>query len=232
MAAPHVSGACALLWTRSPELTYHQVIDRVIHGVDQLPGLAGTCISQGRLNLATLLGSQPILQSEPTTTWIDDTIPSGGVTNADGDTWVSEAWNWVTNNPTPFSGAVAHQSDLVSGLHEHHFEYADETLRVDPGDTLFAYVYLDPDNPPREIMLEWCDRCPEHRAFWGENLITWGNYGTSNRQDMGPLPPAGQWVRLEVPASLVGLEGATLRGLRFMLVDGRATWDAAGRNAN
>ena len=48
---------------------------------------------------------------------------------------------------------------------------------------------------------------------------------------MGALPPTGQWVRLEVPASLVGLEGRTLNGMAFSLVNGRATWDHAGKYA-
>jgi len=68
-----------------------------------------------------------------------------------------------------------------------------------------------------------------HRAFWGENLIQWGEYGTSDRLDMGALPPTGQWVQLSVPASALQLEGAVLQGMCFMLYDGRATWDSAGR---
>jgi hypothetical protein len=46
---------------------------------------------------------------------------------------------------------------------------------------------------------------------------------------MGPLPAAGQWVQLRVPASAVGLEGSTISGMAFTLYGGRATWDAAGR---
>ena len=45
---------------------------------------------------------------------------------------------------------------------------------------------------------------------------------------MGPLPATGQWVRLEVPASAVGLEGAAISGMAFTLFDGRATWDTTG----
>jgi hypothetical protein len=45
---------------------------------------------------------------------------------------------------------------------------------------------------------------------------------------MGPLPPAGRWIRLEVPAGLVGLDGRTVRGMAFTLFDGRATWGPAG----
>ena len=48
---------------------------------------------------------------------------------------------------------------------------------------------------------------------------------------MGALPAAGQWVRLAVPAALVGLEGRTLNGMAFTLYDGRATWDRAGKSA-
>ncbi|MBI4661521.1 MAG: Ig-like domain-containing protein [Verrucomicrobia bacterium] len=48
---------------------------------------------------------------------------------------------------------------------------------------------------------------------------------------MGALPPLGQWVRLEVRASQLNLEGAKLNGMSFMLVDGRATWDYCGRMA-
>src|SRR5215475_4962701 len=46
---------------------------------------------------------------------------------------------------------------------------------------------------------------------------------------MGPLPAAGGWVRLEVPASAVGLEGKTLNGMAFTLYGGRANWDKAGK---
>jgi subtilisin family serine protease len=230
MAAPHVAGACALVYAQYPNDTPHQIIKRVLSGVDQLPQLSGSCVTGGRLNLANALTVQPFPESTPSTVWVDDGLPAGAVPGTDdGDSWSGEPWNWVTNNPAPFAGAAAHQSGIISGVHRHYFENATNTLEIFPGDILFGYVYLDPDNPPREVMLEWNDGCWEHRAFWGENLITWGTYGTSNRRDMGELPPTGQWVRLEVPAGLLGLEGATLKGMSFMLVDGRATWDYAGR---
>ena len=37
-------------------------------------------------------------------------------------------------------------------------------------------------------------------------------------------------MRLEVPASWVGLEGKTVDGMAFTLCDGRATWDKAGKD--
>jgi subtilisin family serine protease len=232
MAAPHVAGACALVWSKYPDLSMLQVIRRVLGGADPLPGLTNMCATGGRLNLGGAL--VPVASKTPPSVsiWMDDALPGGSVTNdPGGDSWTAEPWAWVTNNPVPYSGVAAHQSELVSGIHEHMFQDATETLEVFPGDTLFTYVYLDPANPPREVMIEWNDGCWEHRAFWGENLIQWGEYGTSDRLDMGALPPTGQWVRLEVSASALQLEGAVLKGMSFMLYDGRATWDYAGRSS-
>src|SRR5262249_39996980 len=112
-----------------------------------------------------------------------------------------------------------------------YFFSATQTLSVNVGDTLFAYVYLDPANPPTEIVLQWNDGSWEHRAYWGANQINWGTDGTVSRRFMGALPATGQWVRLEVPAAQVGLEGRTLNGMAFSLFGGRATWDRAGKAA-
>ncbi|MBZ5626105.1 MAG: hypothetical protein LAQ69_46580, partial [Acidobacteriia bacterium] len=96
--------------------------------------------------------------------WVEDAVPAGAATGG------SESWNWVGSNPTRYSGMLAHQSALLSGLHQHYFYNATATLPVVVGDTLFAYVYLDPANPPSEVMLEFYDGSWEHRAYWGANL--------------------------------------------------------------
>jgi hypothetical protein len=97
---------------------------------------------------------------------------------------------------------------------------------------LFAWVFLDPKNPPTEIMLSWHDGSSwEHRAYWGANTITYGRDGSPGRFRAGALPVGGKWIRLNVPASAVGLEGLAVSGLGFSLVGGRVTWDAAGRTA-
>jgi len=48
---------------------------------------------------------------------------------------------------------------------------------------------------------------------------------------MGVLPAPGQWARLEVPAQLVALEGASLEGMAFSLFGGRAAWDYAAKRS-
>jgi PKD repeat protein len=157
------------------------------------------------------------------TFWVDESIPAGGVAASDG----GDSWTWVSGNPV--SGQLYQQSNIVAGEHQHYFYGTTQTLAVNSGESLIAYVYLDPSNPPSEVMLQWNDGSWEHRAYWGANNIDYGADGTASRLYMGPLPAAGAWTRLQVAASQVGLSGATLNGMAFTLADGRAWWDAAGK---
>lgn len=166
------------------------------------------------------------VDSRAETIWFDDELPTGASPFGEG-----ESWTWVRTKPEPLTGRKAHQSALVAGLHQHFFQGAKAPLFVSMGDRLFAHVYLEPQRLPRQIMLQWHDGTWDHRAYWGENLIPFGTDGTVNRQFMGLLPPAGRWIRLEVPAALVGLEGRPVNGMAFTLWDGTATWDYAGKRS-
>ncbi|HYC70071.1 MAG TPA: glycoside hydrolase family 9 protein [Opitutaceae bacterium] len=161
----------------------------------------------------------------PSAHWVDDALPAGTSGSASG----GDSWNWVTSAPAPFAGTRAHQSATAAGLHEHAFNWASSTMAVQAGDVLYTYIYLDPANLPTEIMISWLSDNWEHRAYWGANSINYGRDGTNSRRRVGDLPAAGQWVRLEVPASQVGLEGHNVKGMSFALFGGRATWDATGR---
>jgi hypothetical protein len=173
-----------------------------------------------------LFGTATFNANSPVITWVDDAIPAGATTMSSG----GDAWTWVTANPAAQSGSKSHQSALASGLHEHAFVGASAPLVIGAGDTMFVYVYLDPANLPEEIMLNWNDGSSwEHRAFWGADKITYGTAGTPGHYRAGALPAAGQWVKLEVPASAVGLEGKSVYGMSFSAWGGRVTWDAAGR---
>ena len=169
---------------------------------------------------------QPPLPGE--TVWVEDSVPSGAIENG-----FHESWNWVSANPAPVGGNFAHQSNIFAGYHQHYFVGTTNPLSLNTGESLIVYAYLDPNNLPREIMLQWFEATGrwEHRAYWGTNDIDLGTDGTNNRRYMGALPPAGQWTRLEVPASLVGLEGMAVNGMAFTLFGGRVTWDRAGKSS-
>lgn len=169
-----------------------------------------------------LLIAPKVIQGQDTV-WINDALPAGASTGGD------ESWTWITNNPAPFSGTSAHQSGISTGSHQHYFYNATETLTINSGDKLFAYVYIDPNNVPNEVMFQWNDGDWNHRAYWGANNLEFGDDGGISRHYMGPLPATGQWVRLEVGAVQVGLEGRTLNGMAFSLYGGRVTFDAAGK---
>jgi len=62
-AAPYVTGALALMLARYPTETYQQIIARLLHGTDQVPALAGKCVTGGRLNLRKALS--PVIRLTP-----------------------------------------------------------------------------------------------------------------------------------------------------------------------
>jgi subtilisin family serine protease len=55
MAAPHVSGAVALLWSLNPTWTAAQVKARLLNQADKIPGLQGKVLGGNRLNVKHLL---------------------------------------------------------------------------------------------------------------------------------------------------------------------------------
>jgi len=155
--------------------------------------------------------------------WIDDEAPSGA--QLQGDT----PWEFTTADQGPVHRGSRATKRTAAGLSQHFFTNASPTLPVGEGDRLFAYVYLDPQNPPQTIMLQFNDGSWEHRAYWGENKIEWGAVNSPARFHAGNLPEPGTWTRLEISAEQVGLKpGAQLNGWAFTQFAGTVFWDRAG----
>jgi Protein of unknown function (DUF1553)/Protein of unknown function (DUF1549)/Planctomycete cytochrome C len=154
--------------------------------------------------------------------WIDDAAPAGASIQGDGE--------FVGKPDHPvFRGASSLRVE-ASGLKQKIIEAGGPKLKVGEGDAFFAYVFIDPLNPPKEIMLQWrIGGQWSRRAFWGENVIPWGQDGTPERTRFGDLPASGKWVRLDVAAKSIGIApGTVVDGWAFTLHDGVAYWDAAG----
>ncbi|KAJ4457547.1 hypothetical protein PAPYR_6902 [Paratrimastix pyriformis] len=90
-------------------------------------------------------------------------------------------------------------------------------------------IYLDPAHAPSTVLLRWHAGTGwlDHGASWGLDLLGSLEPGAAPKQ-MGPLPPTGRWVRLEVAAAAVGLAGASIQGVSFGLIGGQAVWGATG----
>ncbi len=160
-----------------------------------------------------------------TTVWIDDGLPAGARIEGDGIEWVEAPQAPVHSGRR----AMRRQSQ---GNQQHFFRNADQKLRIGLGDRLFAWVWLDPENPPREIMVQYNsdgDAGWRHRAFWGENLIGYGRDASTERRHQGPLPSLGEWTRLEIDPLDVGLRpGMVVHGVAFTQFDGTSYWDTIG----
>jgi hypothetical protein len=160
--------------------------------------------------------------------WIDDELPPGSKASVGGGPNVR--WTFVSKPDHPvFSGEKSVRLTAKALLQNIVMAGSNPGLRVGAGDKLFAYVYLDPASPPKEIMLQWWTDNWRHRAYWGENIIPFGRDNTPERLRMGALPAKGKWVRLEVDAARVGIKpGMVITGWAFTLYGGTAYWDRAG----
>jgi hypothetical protein len=155
--------------------------------------------------------------------WIEDALPPGAKPGDEGP------FAFVGRPDHPVRGGSASLRNSFEGQGQRYFIGAGKKLKVGEADSLFAYVFLDPLKPPREIMIQWHTGAWTHRAYWGENLIDYGKDGTPERLHMGDLPPSGEWVRLEIDTRKLGIKPGTLiDGWAFAQHGGTVYWDQAG----
>ncbi|HVC93423.1 MAG TPA: PSD1 and planctomycete cytochrome C domain-containing protein [Pirellulales bacterium] len=158
--------------------------------------------------------------------WIDDALPSGAAPQGNES---EKSWQWGEPPGQPVSSGRLSHGRTAKGMSQHYFTGATHGLRVGDAEKLFAYVFLDPRDPPKTLMLQFNDGSWEHRAYWGENLVSWGVDRTASRRPMGPLPTVGGWVRLEIESQAIGLApGSVVHGMAFTQVDGKVFWDKTG----
>ncbi len=137
------------------------------------------------------------------------------------------AWTW--DNARAFRGAPSHTQPRRDGPQLHYFIHAAPPLTPSADDDIIQYVYLDPQNPPSEIYLQFYigDGDGEHRAYWGTDRVqTGGIAGTASLFPMGALPDQGMWVRLKIPADQLGLVGKPINGILFGAYGGQTWWGA------
>jgi hypothetical protein len=156
-----------------------------------------------------------------------------------------EEWIWICGSAAPESSrrewnAAAAQDaargevreQAAAGIVQHYIEGAAAAPMLLAEDRVFAWVRLDAEAPPREIMLQFRQAGSwEHRAWWGEDRLPWGGADPRSpaHRARGALPAAGVWVRLEAGLEEVGLDPALpLDGIAFAQDGGRAWWAEAG----
>jgi len=161
------------------------------------------------------------------TVWIEDDFPPKAQPNYEGP---GVTHKWITKQEGPVFSGERSLLRAGKGLHQVFFNGGADPLTVAPGDRVFAYVYLDPQDPPSTIMLQYHTGEWRHRANWGDpDAIPYGAKGTTEKLLLGALPERGKWVRLEVDAAAIGLKpGMKIEGMAFTQFGGKVYWDKAG----
>jgi len=157
--------------------------------------------------------------------WFDDALPPGAKPQGDGP----YQWKFVTAPEHPVHSGKNSSLRTGTALTQHFFDGANPKLKIGNPGRLFAYVYLDPENPPETIQLQFNDGSWNHRAYWGADKAHGaGQKGPANFH-AGELPETGKWVRLEVDAASVGLKPESeINGWAYTQFGGTVHWDAAG----
>ena len=160
------------------------------------------------------------------TVWFDDALPIGAtIDGTDG----TDSFRWTTTDEGPVHTGKLAIGRRARGMQQQSF-LAEQGLRVQPGDRLFAFVHCDARTPPRSVMLQFLTEDGKwRRAYWGEDVISLGKKGTSERKRLGDLPAPGKWVRLDVPIESLEIPGNTLiTGWSLTQFDGALWWDTCG----
>src|SRR5262249_30217927 len=145
--------------------------------------------------------------------WVDDALPLDA----------QKVGNWKFAGPPDqpvLSGKLSHtEAEPFPGAIQHLFRGGN--FAIAPKDTISVYVYLDPENPTKEIMLQFHDGGDWKRVYWGENLIEFKPV-----KKLGPLPKTGEWVKLEISVEKLGFDKLTVIGsVSFDQFGGKVYWD-------
>lgn len=148
---------------------------------------------------------------------IDDSLPEGA---AD-----SGIWTWDAS--LKYSGERSHTEPPAKVITEH--SYRNAGIIIPPNSVIEQFVYLDPNNIPKGIMLKFSfemegkdNEIGIYRE--GEEEVFVFNEDEPALYD-GTLPNAGGWEKLQISCDDLGLTGAKLTGISFVTYGGKVYWD-------
>ncbi len=180
-----------------------------------------------RASIAELNYTDPATQTPPPEVqtservWFEDDFPAGTKVGSAG-----EPTTFVTKQTGPvFSGERALKRTAKDVAQDYFTGGA--TFDIPANGKVSAQCYIDPENPPKAVMLQFFVGGWNHRAVWGlEGAIPYGRVRTPEHVVVGELPKPGEWVKLEVSADRLGLKpGMKVTGFAFTQFGGTVYWD-------
>ena len=148
---------------------------------------------------------------------LDDSLPEGALTQG--------TWEWDTS--LKYSAEKSHTQPAEKALAEHSYRSAPVNV---PEDCLLEqYVYIDPDKIPAGIMLRFTFEADGKEGEIGiyregEEEIFVFNDDEAVIYD-GTLPEAGKWEKWAIDPNDLGLKGAKITGISFVVYGGKVNWD-------
>jgi hypothetical protein len=169
------------------------------------------------------VGCVPSVASAPSsfpvgdTVWVDDSVPSGA-TLAYGDWETSQKASGTQSLACAYFGQTATSLVRVTGM----------TQATNSGDKLILYVMPTGCAQLKELKVDWYSGGTKGSAYWGTVGVP-AIGGESTALFMGStLPAADTWTRLEVDASLIGLDGAIIDRIDVLNIGGKVWVDYIG----
>jgi hypothetical protein len=171
----------------------------------------------------TVLPDAPIVVAEPkpedegAIVIIEDSLPDGAV--------IQGVWEWDASQK--YSGEKSHTGPASKGLIEHSYRAA--PVVVPEGYLLEQYFYLYPNNIPSGIMLRFTYELDSKEGEIGvykegeEEVFVFNDDEPVIYE--GTLPEPGKWEKWTIDPNDLGLKGAKLTGISFVVYGGKADWD-------
>jgi RHS repeat-associated protein len=147
------------------------------------------------------------------TVWVDDQLPAGAV--------LSGPTQWDPSQKA--GGSQSLTRPALPGANVVAFYGATETMPLTWGESVVFYMLISECAPPSKVYARW--EMPN--GTW--KGVAWGET-TPGHTYMGPVPAGGGWIRVEVPASVLGLEAKAISGFHVYVYDGQAWIDRIGKS--
>jgi len=158
--------------------------------------------------------------------WLEDDFPAG----AKVESTPGKRTQWITAEQGPVHSGKRALKRTADGIGQDFYASGAAPLTVPQNGEFFVYVYLDPQNPPKAVMLQFHKTEWKNRAVWGDyEAIQWGAPNTVERVAAGELPKGEEWHKLTISAEKVGLKpGDSITGFALTQFGGTVYWDKLG----
>lgn len=153
--------------------------------------------------------------------WFEDGFPEGAQAAASGHP--------LTLVDSPVASGAKSLKRSGPAMAQDYYQAGAQPFEVPVNPKFFVHVYVDPNDPAEEVMIQFHTTGWSHRVLWGEDIIEFGAKGTTERFIAGALPKAGEWAKLEVDGASMGLTpGMKVVGYAFTVHGGTAFFDKMG----